>query len=288
MVRLLTRRNTREVTQANLLREHATAREPSPRVDAPPAASRHPAEAEQLFVDALTTSQYVDEIAARFSSASTRTHQSARSTAAATSTDFVEQPRKRRAPALLAAALRRRLAGRTHTDDDDSFAGIEVVRVAEEEELTASCSETVIAEEVVTTHARAEAHLVADSTSETSSVASTAALARRSRYARMATRARQAIRALTDVPLSNTHTSGLTSKSVAASFAEPLSIHLSRINGEDVVVVSRVPKAEDFSDDLQRMRNPFPNVPNFQGNPPWLTRFHPDLVKPPASFSTRA
>lgn len=37
----------------------------------------------------------------------------------------------------------------------------------------------------------------------------------------------------------------------------------------------------DRRDELERMRDPFPRVPRYGGNPPWTTRYHPDLVRRP-------
>lgn len=42
-----------------------------------------------------------------------------------------------------------------------------------------------------------------------------------------------------------------------------------------------MPSASDLADELSRLRNPFPRVPVFRGSPPWLTKFHPTLVRPP-------
>lgn len=41
---------------------------------------------------------------------------------------------------------------------------------------------------------------------------------------------------------------------------------------------SRNLTAEEISDDYATMRNKFPRVPKFDGNPPWITTYRPELV----------
>lgn len=37
----------------------------------------------------------------------------------------------------------------------------------------------------------------------------------------------------------------------------------------------------DRRDEMERLRDPFPRVPQYSGSPPWTTRYHPDLVRRP-------
>lgn len=45
------------------------------------------------------------------------------------------------------------------------------------------------------------------------------------------------------------------------------------------------PTATESRDEMAKLLNPFPRVPKYVGNPPWLTRYHPDLIQHPTRNS---
>lgn len=73
--------------------------------------------------------------------------------------------------------------------------------------------------------------------------------------------------------------SGQNSENAVAKVSNPMSIPVSLISQE---AFSKAPSKDELKKEYELLRNPFPNVPEYRGNPPWLTRYHPDLVKPPA------
>ncbi len=48
----------------------------------------------------------------------------------------------------------------------------------------------------------------------------------------------------------------------------------------------------DIEDELSREKNEsterFSHIPRYRGNPPWKTRFHPDLIRPPSNKKSKA
>ncbi len=61
-------------------------------------------------------------------------------------------------------------------------------------------------------------------------------------------------------------------------FPRPVGVPVTQVSPH---AFSKFPSRSEIMDEFERMRNPFPNVPKYKGNPPWLTRYHPDLVKLP-------
>lgn len=108
-----------------------------------------------------------------------------------------------------------------------------------------------------------------------------------STFKRFKTRARRVLRPLANVPIGNR---GASDARVGSIIEPPPGVVVKqlKIDGELCVVFTREPSASELREDLEIMKQRFPAVPKFEGNPPWLTKFHPDLVRPPARSQTHA
>jgi len=95
--------------------------------------------------------------------------------------------------------------------------------------------------------------------------------------ARFARRARRALR--------RGSAGNATAEGNGGTYTAPDNMSLSTmtINGEKQIVLIRELTKKDLQDDLCTMKKRFQKVPFAEGNPPWLTRYHPDLVREPSS-----
>ncbi len=215
---------------------------------------------------------------------------------------------KRRTPATMAAMFKRRimrarkqaaesLATQSATDSGsqmdiatgatsapiDSEFGTGFLRVesraGSEDEGCVEQAEAVLAMSGLTPDETHQA-LRTNTTMSSDTTASGRTMTAGSAFERLVTRARRVLRPLADVPVGgrnapNNRVGNIIEPPPGVVFKEL------KIDGELRVVLTRDPSPHEVREDFETMKQRFPGVPKFEGNPPWLTKFHPDLVRPP-------
>lgn len=167
--------------------------------------------------------------------------------------------------------------------------------------LSEGCVEA--AEAVMTARAHEDAASTISSSGGSASLAdATGATHSTSNFVRLVSRARRALRPLsvrgTTISRSATGTASATTLSFGGRtrstktqnrgvIIPPAGITLEEftLDGEKRIGLCREPSKADLCEEFQMMKERFPDVPKFAGNPPWLTRFHPDLIRPPTTLS---
>lgn len=212
---------------------------------------------------------------------------------------------KRRTPAAVAVALLRSFSRKktgatvatfttTDCDDDatirnpntstavDSEFGtcfLKVESVPDNGSVSEGCveAEAMMTSSVITP---SQHHGMDGSSSSVSSAASGRTNTNTSNFTRIVSNARRFLRPLTEVR----STRSLQSSSSRGWVKPPDGIKIEEftINGERTYGFCRDSSKLDFNEEYQLMKERFPSVPKYAGNPPWLTRFHPDLVRPPS------
>lgn len=100
-----------------------------------------------------------------------------------------------------------------------------------------------------------------------------------SSYARLALRARRALTPLRIKRMSRASSGSMVSNSSNGTGIGE-GVPVSQIREE---AFSKPLSVEEMLEDQAAMRNKFPNVPTFNGNPPWITAYRPELVELPPS-----
>ncbi len=113
---------------------------------------------------------------------------------------------------------------------------------------------------------------------------------KQSKYSQFTLRAKRALKPLagkkstskkTYVKNTSGAAPGPSTRRESRKISDPLSIPVSHISKDENIIFSKEPSHGELEEDLNRMRHRFPGVPEYAGNPPWVTRYHPDLIKFP-------